>query len=162
MIRTTLTGIIAAIALTTASAGQATSCWNGERLAAARVAEFNTAMMVTTLRCSLINIDIKASYDAFIVNYKTRLQGADNALKRQFDEPQGGAGEKNYHQFYTQIGNRYGAAKTDSVQCALFSAVAAELAKSGSNDEMLDKYAFALVPNPAVSGERCAEMAARP
>ncbi|MET0363959.1 MAG: hypothetical protein ABW169_04840 [Sphingobium sp.] len=162
MIPKVLTGALAAMALTTASAGQAATCWNGERLAAARIAEFNTAMMVTTLRCSLINIDIRASYDAFIVNYKSRLQGADDTLKRQFEEPQGGAGEKNYHQFYTQIGNRYGAAKTDSAQCALFSAVAAELARAGRNDETLDKYAFALVPNPAISGERCAEIALRP
>ncbi len=150
---------VAALTMTTAS--PAASCWNMERIAAARVAEFNAAMMVTTLRCSLISIDIKPSYEAFIVNYKKRLQGADDKLKRHFLD-QGANGEKNYHQFYTQIGNHYGAAKTDTAQCALFAAVATELARSGDNEEVLDKYASALVPNPSVTGERCAELASKP
>jgi hypothetical protein len=149
------------IALTTATASPAANCWNMERVAAARIAEFNAAMMVTTLQCDLISVDIKSSYESFIVNYKTRLQSADDRLKRHFKDD-GAGGEKSYHQFYTQIGNRYGAAKTDSARCALFAAVATELARSGSNDEVLDKYASALVPDPAITGQRCAQIASKP
>jgi hypothetical protein len=149
------------VALTTATASPAATCLTSDRLAAARIAEFNAAMMVTTLRCSLINVDIKTSYDSFIVGYKDRLQGADEKLKKHFASA-GGDGQKNYHAFYTAIGNRYGASKTDGAQCALFAAVANELAKAGASDEVLDKYAAALVPNPAIGGERCAELAGKP
>ncbi len=144
-----------------ASASPAAGCWSSDRVAAARIAEFNAAMMVTTLRCSLISVDIKAGYEAFIVHYKKRLNDADDLLRKQFEEP-GAGGEKSYHAFYTQIGNRYGAAKTDSAQCALFSAVATELANAGTNPEVLDKYAGALVPAPSITGERCAELASKP
>lgn len=152
--------IAATAAAALASAAPANACWNAEGLAAARLAEFNAAMMVTTLRCSLISIDMKANYEGFIVNHKKRLQSADDRLKDYFKQDAGG--EKAYHQFYTQIGNRYGAARTDSAQCALFSAVAAELSRSASEDAALEKYAVALVPNPSVTGDRCAVLASRP
>lgn len=143
----------------TAIATPAQACWTREGVSAARIAEFNAAMMVTTMRCSLIAVDIKASYEAFVVQYKKRLNKADDLLEQHFRD-KGGVGK--YRHFYTLIGNRYGAMPTDGGRCALFSAVAADLAKSGSSDEALDKYALALIPNPGIDGTQCPEIAAKP
>ena len=151
--------VIALTLAATTMAAPARACWTREGVSAARVAEFNAAMMVTTMRCALIDVDIKASYEAFVVQYKKRLHNADDQLERHFRDK---GGESQYRHFYTLIGNRYGGMLTNGGRCALFSAVASDLAKSGSSDEVLDKYALALVPNPSINDTQCPEIAAKP
>ena len=151
-------GLVAAAALTlgVAMPAQATmACWNETQLAAAKVRDLQSRLMVASLRCAAMGVDITPAYNRFVVANRDTIQGANRILMAQFRSGYGGQAELHYDRFATALANAYGDDATDRTICADTATIAEEAAAAGGNVDALvaleDRFGFA----PALPGGRC-------
>lgn len=123
---------LAALAALLATPAQA-ACWSKDAIAAAKVREFETMLMVSALRCRTSGRDFLARYNQFVRQGRPVLVRANETLRAQFSAEYGTArGLNAYDGFVTSLANRYGAG-TDGLSCADLSDItSAALAGSGS------------------------------
>jgi chemotaxis protein histidine kinase CheA len=109
----TIKGLAGACALLamTATAAQASSCWNPVQAAAAKVRNLQSRLMDATLRCQMVGVDISATYNAFIRENRSALQGANTVLRDRL-------GEREFDHFVTELANAADHAATDVDACA--------------------------------------------
>lgn len=107
---------LAAIAALLATPAQA-NCWSKETIAAAKVREFETMLMVSALRCRNSGHDFLAKYNHFVRQGRPVLAHANEKLRTHFVTIHGaGRGLNHYDGFVTSIANRYGAG-TEGLSC---------------------------------------------
>lgn len=97
----------------TAAAGAAQAqdlCWQPHEVAAARVRDLQTMLMVGTLQCNAVDPIIVANYNRFVANNRQMLVGENNVLKAHFMRARGIlAGARAYDSFTTLLANRHSA-----------------------------------------------------
>lgn len=143
-----LTGCVLAAALV---AGPAQACWNDAEVAAAKIRDMETMLMVSALRCRLQGHDFLAEYNGFIGQSRPALTRVNDDLRGHFD---GAGGLDGYDRYVTAIANRYGAG-VDGLACGdMASILEAALAEGGSY-EGLARLAEAAQIAPALEGGRC-------
>jgi hypothetical protein len=110
----------ATIALCMSSVAPAASsaCWTQADVAAAKVRQMQTKLMVAALRCHAGGVDILASYNRFMRNKKTEITAANNRLKAHFRAAHPSTGERDYDRYTTALANYYGGARTNENSCA--------------------------------------------
>lgn len=125
----------AAAALTLASSMPANAaCWNNEELTAATVREFQSMLMVATLRCQVAHHDMTAEYNGFLRANKALIQRQNDKIKAHFVRTAGPvAGQKAYDQFTTHMANGYGADSSSADVCDNMSALAREATLMAGN-----------------------------
>jgi hypothetical protein len=97
----------AAVAAMAVSAPAQAACWSDDTMAAAKVREFETLLMVSALRCRAMGRDIIGHYNNFVRENRNQLAAANDTLRAQFTAE--GAGLNGYDRYVTQLANRYGA-----------------------------------------------------
>lgn len=150
--------ILPLLALVATPAQSAVSCWDSETVTAARIMEFQIAMMIATLRCTALNMDLEGDFKRFADTNKIVLKEADLRMKKQF----GGTGKVShvsYQNYQTRVSNQHSNRDATIQTCTLFREVAAELGKSETSPETFVSFANALIPEPILGGDRCVQTA---
>ncbi len=133
----------------------AMTCWNETQLAAAKVRDLQSRLMVATIRCQAMGVDVTPAYNRFVVANRATIQGANRIIMAQFRSGFGGEAELHYDRFATALANAYGDDATDRTICADTAMIADEAAAAAGNVDALvaleDRFGFA----PALPGGRC-------
>src|SRR6202008_5199943 len=91
----------AAISMLCASVpAQATmGCWNDTQVAAAQVRDLQPRLMVATLRCQAMGVDVAGAYNRFIAANRTTIQNANSVIMAAFRDGYGGQAQLHYDRF---------------------------------------------------------------
>ena len=142
-------GLFAAAALTLCAsmpAQAAMGCWNTTQVAAAKVRDLQSRLMVATLRCQAMGADVTGAYNRFVRANRETIQGANAVLLAQFRTGYGSQAQTHYDRFATALANIYGADATDDAVCADTAALAEEAAAANSDIGQLvaieDRFGF--------------------
>jgi hypothetical protein len=113
------------LASTSAPAAGA-KCWTQAEVAAAKVREMQTRLMVAALRCRAFGMNILTSYNDFIAAGRGEIVAANDRLKAHFMADGAAAGQRDYDRYTTALANAYGAAETGPESCAEATTLAAD------------------------------------
>jgi hypothetical protein len=132
-------------------------CWNPTQVAAAKVRDLQSRLMVATLRCQTTGTDMSTAYNRFVRANRETIQGANTVLLAQFRTGFGNAqGDTQYDHFATALANGYGADATDATTCADAAALADEAAAANGDIGRLvaieDRFGF----SSELPGGQCA------
>jgi len=134
-------GLFAAAAMTMCVATPANAvmgCWNETQVAAAKVRDLQSRLMVATLRCQAMGQNVSDAYNRFVRANMSAIQGANGVLIAQFRAGYGGPqGQVQYDRFATALANIYGDDQTDRTVCAQTVALAEEGAAAAGDVEQL-------------------------
>ena len=122
-------------------------CWNSTQVAAAKVRDLQSRLMVATLRCQAMGADVSGAYNQFVRANRETIQGANAVLLAQFRTGFGSSqGETQYDRFATALANIYGGDATDRAVCADTGALAEEAAAANGDIGRLvaieDRFGF--------------------
>lgn len=145
----------AVMALEAVPAHATMGCWNETQVAAARVRDLQSRLMVDALRCRAFGIDILGAYNEFVRSNRATIQAANSVILAQFSRGFGGAAQTEYDRFTTALANAYGADRTTGETCAEAASVAAEAVAAGGDVERLVEIEERFGPAPALPGGEC-------
>jgi hypothetical protein len=148
-------GLTAAALAAIQPANAAMSCWSHQEAAAARVRDLQSRLMVATMRCHAIGIDLTAVYNDFVRINRPTLQAANGLIKAQFAAGYGEDGETYYDRFATALANEYGDDPTTAEICAETAMAAVEAADAQGDVTSLLGLADRLGASPALPGGQC-------
>ena len=149
-------GMLALATLATAQPAQADmGCWNSQQAAAAKVRDLQSRLMVASLRCRAIGIDVLEPYNAFVSTNRDTLQAANGVLRAQFAAGFGNEGESAYDRFTTALANEYGADSTTAQICADTADAAMEAVEAAGSVQKLLRLAERLGTGPELPGGEC-------
>lgn len=138
---------LAAIAASLTAPAQA-ACWSPAAAEAASVRDFETMLMVSTLRCRLVANDFTEDYNRFIREKRPVLIRINDELRTQFGSLD------SYDRYVTSIANSYGAG-AQGLSCrdigSLISAANAQPATRTALVELADRAGAA----PPLPSGRC-------
>ena len=80
---------------------------------AAKVRDLQSRLMVATLRCQAMGVDVAGAYNRFVAANRATLQGANGVLMAQFRAGSGARAQVHYDRFATALANIYGDDATD-------------------------------------------------
>jgi hypothetical protein len=107
--------IALAVVVIVAAPAQA-SCWKADQVAAAKIRDLETMLMVSALRCRSSG-NMLVRYNKFVVQARPALTQVNDALRTHFAESVGAGRALNaYDGYVTRIANRYGAG-ADGLSC---------------------------------------------
>ncbi len=116
--------ILAAAAACSVSAPVSAACWSNTAVEAAYVRDFDTILMVATLRCRGQGMEITADYNKFVREKRTLLVSANDDLRAQFTAGRSAkAGLDAFDRFATALANSHGA-NAEGHSCADYKALA--------------------------------------
>lgn len=130
-------------------------CWTEEAVAAARVRELETMLMVAALRCRTEGGSLLQDYNAFIGESRPALVEINNRLRHHFTKAVGPIKSLSaYDSFVTSLANRYGAGAA-GLNCGdMESILSAAVAEKGSIDGLI-RLAKDADMMPVPLSERC-------
>lgn len=146
---------LAVAAMCAAAPAQAMECWNTQRAAAVRVRDLQSRLVVASMRCSAMKIDIVPAYNAFVNTNRTTIQAANELIKAQFTASYGEQSQAEYDRFTTILANAYGGDATDVVACAKVVGHAAEAVAAQGDAQRLLTLAEKMGPAPDLAGGAC-------
>jgi hypothetical protein len=103
-------------------------CWNQTQVAAAKVRDLQSRLMVATLRCAAMGVNVAGSYNRFVAANRGALQAANAVLLAQFRSGFGRLGQTEYDRFATSLANIYGDDATNATICGETEVLADEAA----------------------------------
>jgi len=155
-IRMNIAAGLALVAFAAAQPAQAEMrCWDTEHAAAAKVRDLQSRLMVATLRCRAIGIDVLGPYNSFVSENRSTLQAANGVIKAQFAAGLGSEGERAYDSFTTSLANEYGADATTDQICADTADAAVEATEAAGDIGRLLAIADRLGSAPKLPGGAC-------
>ena len=148
--------VSAAIAMSLAMPAQASmSCWNESAVAAARVRDLQSRLMVSALRCRATGIDILGAYNEFVRSNRATIQAANTVIMGQFSRAYGDGAQTEYDRFTTALANAYGADSTSGEVCAEAASTAAEAVAAEGDMTRLVEIEERLGATPVLPGGQC-------
>lgn len=131
------------IALSFGQAQAATSdCWSAQTIAAAKVRDLQTMLMVAGLRCRGGRNDVLAGYNRFVSANRSAIVAVNDQLKSHFRTAYGATeGQRSYDRFTTALANAYGAGGAGSSDCADMANLASEAADARGSSATLTAIA---------------------
>jgi hypothetical protein len=150
--------LVAAAAMLCVSmpAQAAMGCWNSTQVAAAKVRDLQSRLMVATLRCQAMGADVSGAYNRFVRANRTTIQGANAVLLAQFRTGYGSnQGQTQYDRFATALANIYGDDATDRGICADTATLAEEAAAANGDIRQLVAIEDRLGFSPTLPGGEC-------
>jgi hypothetical protein len=146
----------AAILLCVSTPAQAAmGCWNETQVAAAKVRDLQSRLMVATLRCQAMGVNVADAYNRFVTANRATIQGANGVLMAQFRTGYGGQAQSQYDRFATSLANIYGDDATDAGVCADTAATAQEAAAANGDIAQLVAIADRFGEVPELEGGQC-------
>ncbi len=146
---------LAAVLAMTAPGAARAGCWSDTELAAARVRDMQSMLMVATLRCQAMHIDVTRDYNAFVQANRAAIETMNLRLKAHFWADGPVEGQRAYDRFTTALANAYGAGDTGADSCAEAAAVSRAAAETGTTPDALERIAAARSIMPALEAQRC-------
>ncbi len=113
--------MVAGAVLALASTPVNAACWTQSEVAAAKVRDFDTMLMVSGLRCRFQSAALMTTYNAMVVRHRAALTEANLRLKGHFVAAIGGANALD--RYITRVANRYGAG-TEDLSCDSLQSIA--------------------------------------
>ncbi|PZU09191.1 MAG: hypothetical protein DI605_10520 [Sphingomonas sp.] len=121
-----------------AAAPAEAACWNRQEVAAGTIRDFQSMLMVATLRCQVMRVDITADYNTFLNANKPTIQRMNDRLKAHFIRAHGPVeGQRHYDGFATSLANGYGARQGGKDICSGIASIAREAAMMEGSEEGL-------------------------
>jgi len=159
----TMVALAAVATVGTAPAEAAMGCWEGPAAASVRLKDFQSKLMVATLRCNAMGYDSSAGYNKFMVANKLTLSAANLQVKARFQSAFGKSWQKEYDRFNTSLANAYGAGATSADICDELGRTAREAAAAKGDKVRLLVMAERSGAAPRLPGGMCrgAELALR-
>ena len=148
-------GLAAAALIHAQPASAAMSCWDEQETAAAKVRDLQSRLMVATLRCRAMGIDVLTAYNDFVRINRSTLQQANGVIKARFNQGYGREGQRFYDSFTTAMANEYGGDATSGEVCEETVAVAAEAALAEGDIGLLVDLADRTGRSPNLPGGVC-------
>jgi hypothetical protein len=148
-------GLAAAALFCAQPASAAMACWDEHETAAAKIRDLQSRLMVATLRCRAIGIDVLTAYNDFVRINRSALQQANGVIKAQFDRGYGREGQRFYDSFTTAMANRYGAHATDGAVCEETATVAVDAVAAEGDVTRLVQLADSFGRAPELPGGVC-------
>ncbi|HYG48431.1 MAG TPA: hypothetical protein VD846_10890 [Allosphingosinicella sp.] len=148
-------GLAAAALVHAQPAAAAMSCWNEHETAAAKIRDLQSRLMVATLRCRAMGIDVLTAYNDFVRINRSTLQEANGVIKAQFDRGYGRDGQRFYDSFTTAMANQYGADETSGQVCEDTAAIASEAVAADGDVARLVELADRTGGSPDLPGGIC-------
>jgi hypothetical protein len=133
----------------------AMGCWNESQVAAARVRDLQSRLMVDALRCRALGIDILGAYNEFVRSNRATIQAANAVIMAQFSRGFGGSAQTEYDRFTTAMANAYGAGRTSGAACAEAAATTAEAVAAHGDVDRLVEIEERFGPPPSLPGGEC-------
>ena len=149
-----LAATLAVMGLVVTAPAQA-ACIDHQTATAARIQQFETMMMVVSLRCGRIGYDMRSSYEGMVIAHQAPFGQATTRLRHylggnEFDVHSGG-----FDHYATILGNMYGGGATSFSTCQTLDQVAGELAKV-PDVRLLAQVAETLIVRPKLDEMACA------
>ncbi|MBO9575227.1 MAG: hypothetical protein J7494_05795 [Sphingobium sp.] len=140
----------------------AATCWSADAVDAASIRDFDTSLMVATLRCRLHGVDISGDYNRFVREKRAVLVANNDVLRAQFAAGRGEkAGLDAFDRFATALANSHGAG-SDTLGCDDYKALAKAAVAAAPNRAALLELAGRAGVNPALPAAPCrGQVAAR-
>lgn len=130
-------------------------CWNPTQVAAAKVRDLQSRLMVATLRCSAMGEDVAAAYNRFLAANRETIRGANAVLLNQFEAMHGRLAQVHYDRFTTALANIYGDDATSRAVCAETVVLAGEAAAAAGDVDALIAIEDRLGFVTALPGGQC-------
>jgi hypothetical protein len=147
---------VAAVALIASTPSNA-ACWTKDETAAATIREFQSMLMVATLRCQVAHHDMTAEYNDFLKANKLLIQKQNSKIKAHFVRgSSAAAGQKAYDSFTTHLANGYGADGSSDEVCGNMASLAKEAGLVGGNIDGMLTLATRVNLTTEVPGGTCA------
>ena len=138
-----------------ATASAQTGCWNQTQVAAAKVRDLQSRLMVATLRCSAMGVNVAPAYNRFLAANRETIRGANAVLMSQFQASYGHQAQVQYDRFATALANVYGDDATSRSVCADTVVLADEAATAGGDIDALVAIEDRLGFVSALPGGQC-------
>ena len=138
-----------------ATASAQAGCWNQTQVAAAKVRDLQSRLMVATLRCSAMGVNVAAAYNRFLAANRDTIRGANAVLMGQFQTVHGRQAQVHYDRFATALANIYGDDATNRSVCAETVVLAEEAASASGDIDALVGIADRLGFIAALPGGQC-------
>jgi hypothetical protein len=134
----------------------AMSCWSSQHVAAAKVRDLQSRLMVATMRCRAMGIDVLPEYNDFVRTNRSTIQAANGVIKAQFNAGFGRNGQTEYDRFTTSLANAYGADATSVPICRETAAKARQAVSTRGDIQGLIAIVESMGPTPRLPGGVCA------
>ena len=138
-----------------AAAHAQAGCWNQTQVAAAKIRDLQSRLMVATLRCSAMGVNVAAAYNRFLAANRETIRGANDVLMGQFETAHGRLAQVHYDRFTTALANIYGDDATSDTVCAETVVLAEEAAAARGDIDALIGIADRLGFIAALPGGQC-------
>lgn len=112
-------------------------CWDQTQVAAAKVRDLQSRLMVATLRCSAMGVNVAPAYNRFLAANRETIRDANAVLMNQFQSAYGRQAQLHYDRFTTALANIYGDDATSESVCAETVVLAQEAAEAGGDIDAL-------------------------
>jgi hypothetical protein len=112
-------------------------CWDQTQVAAAKVRDLQSRLMVATLRCSAMGVNVAPAYNRFLAANRTTIRDANAVLMNQFQSAYGRQAQLHYDRFTTAMANIYGDDETSHSVCAETEVLAGEAADAAGDIDTL-------------------------
>ena len=153
--RTMIISMALGAALVATGSAQAATCWDKTSYEAAQLRDFDTMLMVATLRCRINSVDFSDDYNRFVRDKRPILAQANIDIRAQFARTVGEAQSLGaYDDFMTKVANGYGGG-SEHMTCADYAAMAKSAADASSVRSDLVDLAAQSGAQPLVPGNRC-------
>lgn len=147
---------LAAAALVFAQPAQAAmSCWGQQESAAAKIRDLQSRLMVATVRCRAMGVDVLTAYNDFVRVNRETIQAANGVIRARFEAGHGLEAQTFYDRFTTALANEYGDDPTNEEVCGETAEVAGEAAAAQGDITLLLALADRTGAPPQLPGGQC-------
>lgn len=147
-------GIIAIFSLMLSVPAHA-ACWTVDEVAAAKVRDMETMLMVSALRCRMSEQDFLPAYNAFVRSGRAGLIVANERLRGHYVASLGAVRALGgYDRYVTSIANRYGSG-AEGLSCRDLSSITDAAIAQGSSFDALHALAVRADVQPVLDGAVC-------
>lgn len=147
--------IPAALALVITAAPARAACWKPDQVAAAKVRDLETMLMVSALRCRNSADDFMARYNGFVVASRPALAAVNTTLRGHYEASMPKAAALNaYDRFVVRIANRYGGG-AEGLGCSDMASILDATAAQGESVKSLTAVAERAGVVPVLDEAEC-------
>jgi hypothetical protein len=146
----------AVLALACGSSQAVAACWAPSAVEAAQVRDFETMLMVATLRCQIKGVDLSGDYNGFVRGKRAVLTAVNDELRAKFAAQglRGAAALDAYDRFVTSLANSYGSG-VGALACEDYRTLMQSAAAAPAQRSALLALAVRTGSDPVRGAERC-------
>lgn len=132
------------------------ACWTDSEVAAAKVRDLDSMLMVSALRCRFESAALLKRYNAMVVRHRAGFTAANARLRGHFMSVAGAgpAADAALDRYITQVANRHGSA-TGAPSCASLAGIAQTALVQPATFAGLSSIASRAVFEPELPGGAC-------